>query len=343
MRFEWLGKKTDLEDLLTRPSDATIQLMRELEGDLLIIGVGGKMGPSLSKMAKRAIDAAGVHKKVIGVSRFSDPQKRKELEEAGVETIAADLLDEKQVRNIPKIQNVIFMAGQKFGTTDHSQLTWAVNTVIPAFVAEQWRGARIVVFSSGNVYPMTPVFHGGATEETEPAPIGEYAQSVLGREKVFTYFSDLYKTPMLFFRLNYAIDLRYGVLVDIARSVKEQRAIDITTGNVNVIWQGDANDRALRSLPFTSLPPRILNITGPETLSVRWIAEEFGKRFGLEPMLAGDESTDALLSNAAYSNQLFGYPRVTIHSMIDWIAQWLHEGGALWDKPTHFQERKGRF
>ncbi|CCQ95783.1 NAD dependent epimerase/dehydratase family protein [[Clostridium] ultunense Esp] len=343
MNVSFKGRNHTIDDLLTNPSQETIDLMRELEGDLMIIGVGGKMGPSLAKMAKRAIDFENLQKKVIGVSRFSDQKKKKELEDHGVETIVADLLDDEEVKNLPDIRNIIFMAGQKFGTQLHSYHTWAINTITPATIAEKFKKSRIVVFSSGNIYPMTSIHGGGAREETEPSPIGEYAQSVLGRERVFEYFSHKNQTPMLFFRLNYAIDVRYGVLVDIARAVKEGEPIDLTTGNVNVIWQGDANDRALRSLIFTSVPPKILNITGPETISVRWIAEEFGKRFGIKPQFQGNESQEALLNNASYSNKLFGYPQVTIHHMIEWVAQWLTERRELWDKPTHFQERRGRF
>ncbi|PTQ57354.1 MAG: hypothetical protein BSOLF_1670 [Candidatus Carbobacillus altaicus] len=341
MEIETLRREID--ERMTRPSKAAVEALGALEGDLVIIGVAGKMGPSLALMARRAVDAAGVNKRIIGISRFSDRSVRDALEQAGVTTIQADLLNEAEVARLPEAGEVIFMAGQKFGTTGQAHTTWAINALAPAAVAERYKRARIVVFSSGNIYPLTSVVRGGATEEDEASPIGEYAQSVLARERIFEYFSRKNETPMVLYRLNYAVDVRYGVLVDIARAVYAGEPIDLTMGNVNVIWQGDANDRALRAIAHASVPPRILNITGPETLSVRWIAEQFGKRLDKRPEFRGEEAEEALLSNAAASHRLFGYPSVTALEMIDWIADWIALGGELWDKPTHFQERKGRY
>jgi nucleoside-diphosphate-sugar epimerase len=333
----------ELERKLSEPSVKLTETLAKLDGDLLILGAGGKMGPSLARLAKNAIDEAGAKKKVFAVSRFSSGNLREELEASGIETIAADLLNEEQLQSLPDVKNVIFMAGNKFGTTGREYYSWAMNAYLPGRVAEKYRHSRIVSFSTGNVYPLTPVSMQGVTEDHPTAPVGEYAQSCLGRERVFEYFSRLHKIPMVHFRLNYANDLRYGVLLEIARSVYERKPIDLRMGHVNVIWQGDANEFALRSLAICECPPRILNVTGPETVSIRWLAKEFAKRFNVEPEFHHDEENTALLSNASESHKLFGYPRVTLKQMIDWTADWVASGGETLDKPTHFQERKGAF
>jgi nucleoside-diphosphate-sugar epimerase len=332
-----------LEEVLSRPSQADVEAMRALEGDLLILGVGGKMGPSLARRARRAIDQAGLTKRVIGVSRFSSPAAREQLEAAGVETLAADLMEERDLAALPDIPNVIFMAARKFGTTGAEHLTWAMNTFLPGRVAERFHRSRIVAFSSGNVYPLLPVLEGGATERTPAGPVGEYAASVLGRERMFEHFSAKFGTPGVLLRLNYAIDLRYGVLLDTGTKVFERRPVNLAMGSVNVIWQGDANSVTLRAFELASAPPRILNLTGPELLSVRWIAGEFGKRFGVEPVLEGTESPTALLNNAAECQKLFGYPTVSISQLIDWTAEWIRIGGSTLNKPTHFDVRDGKF
>ncbi|MCS7315620.1 MAG: NAD(P)-dependent oxidoreductase [Bryobacterales bacterium] len=333
----------ELEERLSRPNPADVEFMRRLEGDLLILGVAGKMGPSLARRARRAADEAGVRMRVVGVARFSNPRVREELEAAGVETIGADLLDDDQLRALPDFPNVIYMAARKFGTTGNECLTWALNTYLPGRVAERFRRSRIVAFSSGNVYPLVPVAQGGPTEATPPDPVGEYAQSVLGRERMFEYFSARYGTPVALLRLNYAIDLRYGVLVDIARRVYERRPVQLAMGMVNVIWQGDANSVALRALGLCETPPAVLNVTGPETVSVRSLARRFGERFGVEPIFEGTEAPTALLSDASRCHRLFGYPEVSLEQMIEWVADWIRSGGALWDKPTHFEVRDGKF
>jgi nucleoside-diphosphate-sugar epimerase len=335
--------EAELEERLSRPSAADVEFMRELEGDLLILGVAGKMGPSLARRARRAADEAGVRKRIVGVARFSNPRVREELEAAGVETICADLLDEEQLQALPELPNVIYMAARKFGTTGNEYLTWALNTYLPGRVAERFRRSRIVAFSSGNVYPLVPIAHGGPTEATPPDPVGEYAQSVLGRERMFEYFSARYGTPVTLLRLNYAIDLRYGVLVDIALKVYQRQPVNLAMGQVNVIWQGDANSVALRAFRLCQSPPAVLNVTGPETVSVRSLAWKFARRFGVEPIFEGTEAPTALLSDASLCHRLFGYPEVTLEQMIEWVAEWIHAGGVLWNKPTHFEVRDGRF
>jgi len=268
---------------------------------------------------------------------------KQELEDCGIETIACDLLDDGQLNELPDVKNVIYMAGKKFGTMGSEYLTWAMNAYLPGRVAEKFKNSRMVVFSTGNVYPLTPVKNGGASEENSTGPVGEYAQSCLGRERVFEYFSRKYEIPMTFFRLNYANDLRYGVLYEVASAVMEERPIDLSMGHVNIIWQGDANEYALRSLSVTECPPCILNITGPETVSIRWLAERFGEGFGKKPVFINEEEDTALLSNASKAHKLFGYPRVTLRQMIEWQIEWLKMGGEVINKPTHFQERRGEY
>lgn len=338
-----IATEQQLEQFLSEPSEADTRAMAEMEGDVLILGVAGKMGPSLARRAQRACERAAVRKRIIGVARFSDPRVRHELEAAGVETIGVDLLEAGAVTRLPDAPNVLHMAARKFGSTGNEHLTWAMNTLLPALVAERFAASRIVAFSTGNVYPLVRVSEGGATESTPPGPIGEYAQSALGRERLLEFFSNRNRTPMMFLRLNYAIDLRYGVLLDIGQRVFERRPVDVTMGHVNVIWQGDANSIALRSFARCQSPPAVLNLTGPETVSVRWIAQRFSKRFGIEPVIEGTEADTALLSNAARCHKLFGYPPVTVEQMIEWVADWIEMGGATLAKPTHFETRDGRF
>lgn len=334
---------SELENKLSTPSDRLIRDLAGVDGDILVLGVGGKMGPSLAKLAQRGIREAGKNAKVIGVSRFSSGTLQEELEAEGIETIAADLLDEESLSGLPDVPNVIYMAGNKFGTTGKEYFTWAMNAYLPGRVAEKFKDSRIVAFSSGNIYPFTKVSLGGASEETAPSPVGEYAQSCLGRERVFEYFSRKNGTPVLNFRLNYAIDLRYGILLEVATAVKEGRPIDLNMGVVNVIWQGDANEMAIRSLLHCGSPPVTLNVTGPEAVSVRWLAERFGEAFGTKPVFTGEEGLTALLSNASNSHHLLGYPSVPLRQMIQWTVEWVLAGGATLGKPTHFQEREGAF
>jgi nucleoside-diphosphate-sugar epimerase len=331
------------EQELYRPSPALVEDISKLEGDIMILGVGGKMGPSLARLAKNAIETAGIKKRVIGVSRFTDTAAKAELEAEGVETIAADLLDEQDLAALPAISNIIYMAGTKFGTTGKEAQTWAMNTYLPGRVADRFRASRIVAFSTGNVYPFSAISGGGSAETHPVGPVGEYAQSCLGRERMFQYFSDKYQIPTLIYRLNYAIDLRYGVLLEMAKSVDSGKPIDLTTGCVNVIWQGDANEIAIRALHHCHSPANLLNVTGPETVSIKWLGEQFGVLLGKEPVFVNEVQPTALLNNASKAHQLFGYPRVTLRQMMELTVTWLQGGGKTINKPTHFQERKGQF
>ena len=335
---------TELEERLSRPNNAVISSMKAMEGDLLILGAGGKMGPSLAKLARRATDSAGSPRRIIAVSRFSNDHLRAELSTNGVETIVCDLLEPDVLCRLPEIPNVILMAARKFGTCGDEHLTWATNTYLPGLVVERFRHSRIVTFSTGNVYPLRSVSQGGARESTPLDPTGEYAQSALGRERMFEYASARWGTKVSILRLNYAVELRYGILVDIGWAVLERRPISLSMPYVNVIWQGDANSWCLRSFAHCESPPFILNITGPETLCVREIAGEFGRHFGVEPILLPDANiSTALLSDASKAHSLWGYPSVTPTEMIQWTADWIKQVGVTWNKPTHFHTRDGRF
>lgn len=328
---------------MLKPSARLIEDIKQLDGDILFLGVAGKMGPSMAVLAAEAVQAAGLNKKIYGVSRFSQPEIKTELEKKGVITIAADLLNREELFRLPEVKNVVYLAGTKFGTTGKEYFTWAMNSYLPGMVAEKFQKSRIIVFSTGNVYPLTPLSGGGACESDPTGPIGEYAQSCLGRERVFEYGSATYGTEMLIYRLNYANDVSYGVLLEIGKTVAAGLPLDLNMGHVNVIWQQDANEIAIRSLLHCSNPPKLLNVTGPETASVRWIAEEFGRLLGKKPVFTGEEQPTALLSNSGECFRLFGYPSVTLKEMIELDAAWLQEGGKTLNKPTHFQERKGNF
>ena len=334
----------ELEELLSRPDDATIEAMRQLDGDLLILGAGGKMGPSLARLARRACDKAGINKRVIAVARFSNSDLIAQFASDNIETIPCDLLDRDALEKLPDIPNVVFMAARKFGTSGNEHLTWAMNTFLPGLVAERFRHSRIVAFSTGNVYPLLPISDGGAHESTPVGPVGEYAQSALGRERMFEYGSAQWGTKAVLLRLNYAVELRYGVLVDIGLSVFERRPISLAMSRANVIWQGEANAWCLRSFAFCQSPPLVLNITGAEALSVREIANEFGQKFGITPIFKSEaEGPTALLSNSSKARNLFGDPKFSPSQMIELIASWIRDGGSLLNKPTHFQARDGKF
>jgi len=334
---------TALYNQLLEPSPALLSDIATLDGDIMILGVGGKMGPALAKLARRALNLVGSERKVIGASRFSEPGLLEELNQLDIETHVVDLLNEDQLQSLPAAKNVLYLAGTKFGTTGKESFTWAMNAYLPGRVAEKYRDSNIVVFSTGNVYPLTPVDAGGATEKLSPEPLGEYAQSCLGRERVFQYFSTKNNTPVFIYRLNYANDVSYGVLLEIAKAVKERKPIDLRMGYVNVIWQGDANEIAIRALNHCSVPAKMVNVTGPETVSIKWLGGQFGNIFGQEPVFINTEESTALLSNAGVSNDLFGYPKVLLNQMIELIAEWVNQGGKTINKPTHFQERQGKF
>jgi nucleoside-diphosphate-sugar epimerase len=326
-----------------------------LEGDILVLGAGGKMGPSLVRMARRGRAWEGVagggrawqdvagRGRVIAVARFTDPLLRTALGADGVETIQADLLDRAALAALPDAPNIIYMVGQKFGTTGDAARTWALNAWLPGAVAERYLHSRIVAFSTGNVYPLTPVNGAGPSEGDPIGPVGEYAQSALARERVLEFFSRRNGTPMAILRLNYAIEPRYGVLRDIADRVYQGRAVDLTMGWVNVIWQRDANAVALRALGHCASPPLVLNVTGQPAVSVRSVAEAFGRRFNVSPRFEGREAATALLSDATRMTHLFGAPAVSLESMIESVASWVEQGGRSLHKPTHFESREGRF
>ena len=329
-----------LEEVITAPTSALVEDMAALDGDLIILGVGGKIGPTLARLAKRA--APG--KRVVGVARFSEKGLREKLQGDGIECIEADLLDRGQIEKLPKLANVIFMAGRKFGSSGQEDLTWAMNAHVPALVAEAFAKSRIVAYSTGCVYPYVNVLHGGATESLPATPPpGAYANSCVAREAMFQYFSRIHGTPGRIIRLNYAIDMRYGVLHDVASRVRAGEAINLSTGHVNVIWQGDANAMVLRALNHCTVPASPLNISGPETMSIRWAAMEFGKRFGKPPVFTGSEAPEAWLVNTAEAARLFGYPTVPLARLIEWTADWVARGGESLGKETHYDTRDGAF
>jgi nucleoside-diphosphate-sugar epimerase len=332
-----------LDDLLSTPTPGVIESLGQLDGDLLVLGVGGKMGPTLARMAARASQLAGVKRRVIGVSRFSNSPLPAWLERHGVSPLACDLLDPKQLAMLPDAANVIAMAALKFGSSGRPGDTWAVNCWMPANICQRFAGSRIAAFSTGNVYPLTLPALGGSVETDPLMPVGEYAASCVGRERLYDYFSRTSGTRVSILRLNYACELRYGVLVDLARQILAGEPIDLTMGAVNVIWQGDANAMTLQSLGHAASPPFVVNVAGPATLSVRHTCEQLGKLLGMPPVFTGSEGPDALLSNGQLGHRLFGYPRVSIPQLLAWIANWLKSGGELLDKPTKFQVRDGNF
>ena len=333
----------ELEDRLSQPTENDAQAMANLKGDLLILGAGGKMGPSLARLARRAANMAGIEKRVIAVARFSDRELQSQLRKDGIETIQSDLLHPGALQELPDAANVVFMAGRKFGTDGAEHLTWAMNAHLPGLVAERFRDSKIVAFSTGNVYKLRNITRGGCDENASIGPDGEYGQSALGRERMFQYAASQWGTPSTLLRLYYAVELRYGVLVDIALAVYRKQPIDLRNGVMNFIWQRDANSVCLRCFAHCQAPPLELNISGPETLSVRYIAHQFGQRLGAEPIFSSEETSFALICNSTKAHRLFGYPTVTPQELMDWVAWWISNGGELLNKPTHFDVQNGSF
>lgn len=336
------NSEQELEEALSRPTEAVIETLRSLGGDLVLLGVAGKMGPTLARMARRALDALGKKNRVLGVARFSAGGQR-ELEALGVETIRCDLLDEEQVARLPEASHVVMMTGMKFGTAGNSSMTWAVNDYAPMLMTRRYRNSQIVAFSTGNVYGLTTPASGGSVESDDLAPVGEYAMSALGRERLLEHFSRSWTIPMAILRLNYACDLRYGVLVDIATKVWNHQPIDVSMGYLNTIWQGDANAMTLCAFGLVKTPPQVLNMTGPEVLSQRQIALKFGQLFQRDVTITGEEAPTALLSNAHFGYSLWGRPQVNAEQLIEAVAHWTRQGGRLLGKPTHFEARDGKF
>jgi len=331
-----------LEELLARPSAADVDFARSLGGDVIVLGAGGKMGPSLARRVRRAIDAAGAKHRVLAVARFSDPRLAQALERDGIETIACDLLDPGQVAALPRVPNVLFLAGRKFGSSGRPDLTWVQNVVVPSLVAPHFRDSRIVVFSTGNVYPLVGPGGSGATEQDPVGPVGEYAQTCLGRERVFEHAARERGTRSVLFRLFYSVDLRYGTLVDLARAVLAGEPVDLRASHVNAIWQGDANSYAFRGLGLCVSPPQPLVVTGTESVSVRAVAEGFGRRFGRPVRYTGTPGP-ALLGDPSRCVSLLGPPEVDLARLVDWVAHWVERGGRSLGKPTHFEATDGRF
>lgn len=337
----WTEEK--LNELLTTPSDALVEDMKKIKGDIMVLGAGGKMGPTLCVLAKNAIKKAGVQKKVIAVSRGSDPIAIKLMTDNGIEVIAMDLLDKEKLYSLPEVENVIYMAGKKFGTDGNEWQTWAMNSTLPAFVADKFKKSNIVVFSSGNIYPLVKLSDGGCREVDKIGPIGEYTMSCLARERAFEYAANTFGTKVFIYRLNFAVDLRYGVLFDVANKILKGEPIGLSTPCFNFIWQGSANEIAIRGLLHAEAPAKIMNVTGPETVSIKKAALELGEYLGKTPIFEGEPGNDAYLNDASLAMETFGYPSVPVKTLIRWQAQYILDGGRTLDKPTHFEERKGSY
>jgi len=335
--------ETALEELLSRPGDGVGEVLADLGGDIVLLGAGGKIGPSMATMARRALDSVGSSARVIAVSRFSDPAAAEQLEQVGVQVHRADLAVSESYPDLPEAAGVFYLAAMKFGTSAAEHQTWWSNAAIPVLVADRYRGVPTMVYSTGNVYPLSPVVRGGSVETDDPGPVGEYAQSALARERLFTNAAHRWDTPTLIYRLNYACELRYGVVADIAATMAAGEPVDVTMPAVNVAWQGDISSWALQSISAAGVPPTILNATGPETVSVRRLALLLGAEMGIEPTFTGTEAADALLSDAGLCHEMFGYPSIGLRQLVRWVGRWVGDGGRQLGKATKFQQREGKF
>ncbi|QEF96615.1 NAD dependent epimerase/dehydratase family protein [Stieleria maiorica] len=335
--------ESQLETLLVAPSAELVEFAASLSGPIVVLGAGGKMGPTLAARAQAAIDQAGADAHVVAVSRFSDPAAREWLKGYGVQTIAADLLCQDSLSQLPDANTIVYLVGSKFGTRQNPSHTWAVNTIAPALAMQRYPTSTFVALSTGNVYPFSPIDRGGSLESDPLAPVGEYAYAAVGRERIFDHFSRQDGTPVAMIRLNYATDLRYGVLTDLATKVARGETIDLAQGYFNCIWQGDANDLILRALPLAESPPRPINLTSVETFSVREVATRFAELMNCSVRFSGQESETALLSNASQCSELLGAPATPMQQVIRWTADWVQHGGRLLGKPTHFEVRDGAF
>lgn len=343
---EWpdtIASVDELDRLLSRPVPVALDVLRRIPGDVIILGAAGKMGPTLTRMLRRAADEVDASRRIIAVSRFSNPDSRAQFQSQGIETIAGDLADRQFVASLPGAANVFFLSGMKFGATGNEPLTWAMNAWVPSLVADRYAGSRIVAFSTGNVYGLVPVASGGSRESDALAPVGEYAMSCVARERLFQYFCDQHGSPTTIIRLNYAVELRYGVLVDLALRIMNDEPVDLAMGYVNVIWQGDACNAIIASLGDSTAPAGIRNVAGPEILGVRDLAERLGALLNRPVRFTGSEGPDALLNNAQRTHARYGPPQVSVDQLLAWTADWVRRGGETYGKPTHFESRNGRF
>lgn len=340
---EYFKNEDELEEALSMPTPDVIELVKEMKGDIIFLGVAGKMGVSMARMARKACDKAGIKKRIIGVSRFSSEEQRLFLEASGIETIKGDLIEQEFINSLPDIKNVFYLAGVKFGTQGNESITWAMNAYLPGLVAEKFKNSRIVAFSTGCVYPLVSYKSGGSKETDAPQPIGEYAQSCLGRERLFEFGSIKHQTPVSLIRLFYAVEMRYGVLVDIATKVFNEEPVDVSMGYANVIWQGDANAMILQAITHCKSPAMSLNITGPELISIRETALKFGELMNKKVIIEGSEDDTALLGNAGLSFELLGKPKISVDKIIEWTAKWVEGDKKLLGKPTHFETRDGKY
>ena len=341
--FPPITNEQELDELMSRPRRILIEFMKSVTSPLVILGAGGKMGPTLAILARRAALEAGNSLKIIAISRFSDPEVRQNLERQGVHTLSVDLMERSSYEQLPDASHVIYLIGLKFGTSLNPGMTWATNTLIPAYTCERYPHSKMVALSSGNVYPLTPVQGPGARETDPLEPLGEYSNSCVARERIFDYYSSRNGTPIALIRLFYALDLRYGVLFDIAKRVFTGEPIDLATGYFNCIWQGDANEMIIRALSLVGSPPYALNLTSPARFSVRQVAQEFSHLMGKYAILEGVETDSALLGNTEKLTAILGEPGTPWDWAMRWTADWVMMGGSSLSKPTHFETRNGKY